>query len=487
MLSLTADVSEDKGGPLMTTAATFGRTQFGDASLGHKSRTECLVKIADLIHRHPGGTLPAKLHAPKDYKAMDRLMNRPEVTHQSVLASPCDRTRRSMREASGVTLVLHDTTELDYSGLRSIADLGSIGGDLNRGLLCHNSLAFDPGSGEVLGLANQILHRRVCRESRNAAKPKLEGVKQKRERDDRESRLWLRGVEAVGEAPAGKQWVHVADRGADGFEFLANLTRQKRAFLVRSCSDRVMLAGHGDGGPRTHVQTHARSLPRTGRRVVSVSARPGQPSRTAKLSVGFAPVTLVPPHVRRGEYQKEPLRLWVVCVREDDPPGDQTPLEWILLTSVEVACEEQAWERVDWYECRWVLEEYHKAMKTGCGVEELQFTSSQALEPMIGLLSVVAVTLLKLRDAARRPDATQRRARELVDPEYVRILSAWRTTKAMPDWSVHDFFMALARLGGHQNRKSDHRPGWLVLWRGWMALQHMLDGAAVKDRIRGQT
>src|SRR5580658_5123952 len=104
----------------MTTTAGFGETQFASAALGHKKRTECLVKIANLIHRHPGGTLPHKLHQPKDYKAMDRLMNRPEVTHASVLASPFERTRQRMREATGVTLVLHDTTELDYSGLKSI-------------------------------------------------------------------------------------------------------------------------------------------------------------------------------------------------------------------------------------------------------------------------------------------------------------------------------------------------------------------------------
>src|SRR5438270_1444476 len=141
----------------MTATASFGRTQFGSAPLGHQQRTACLVKIADLIHRHPGGTLPEKLHAPKDYKAMDRLMHRPEVTHARVLAAPCARTRERMRAATGVTLVLHDTTELDYSGLRSITDLGSIGGGLNRGYLCHNSLAYDPQHREVLGLAQQIL------------------------------------------------------------------------------------------------------------------------------------------------------------------------------------------------------------------------------------------------------------------------------------------------------------------------------------------
>lgn len=96
---------------------------------------------------------------------------------------------------------------------------------------------------------------------------------------------------------------------------------------------------------------------------------------------------------------------------------------------------------------------------------------------MIALLSVVAVSLLDLREASRRPDAQQRRAKEVVAECYVHVLSRWRYKKDRPDLTVHEFFYALARLGGHQNRKSDHRPGWLVLWRGWMALQQMLDGA----------
>lgn len=472
----------------MTATASFGRTQFGSAPLGHKKRTECLVKIADLIHRHPGGTLPAKLHEPKDYKAMDRLMNRPEVTHANVLAGPCERTRQRMREATGVTLILHDTTELDYSGLRSITNLGSIGGDLNRGYLCHNSLAFDPKQREVLGLANQILHSRRCRRKTKKAKKKREGVKQKRERLDRESRLWLRGAMSVGPAPEERLWVHVADRGSDGFEFMANLVQEKQSFLVRSCSNRVIRQGHDENAAKGEVKTYARSLARTGHREVTVSGPPGSGQRQASVSVGFAPILLWPPHVRRGEYEKKPLQLWVVCVREDNPPKGVTPLEWILLTNVEVATEEQAWERVEWYECRWVLEEYHKAQKTGCAIQELQFTSSQALEPMIALLSVVAVTLLNLREAARRADAKERPASEVVDPQYVKVLSGWRHRKPMPNWTIHEFFMALARLGGHQNRKNDHRPGWLVLWRGWTALQHMLDGAlAMGYEFRGQS
>jgi hypothetical protein len=460
---------------------TFGASHFGGAQLGHKKRTECLIKIADRIYRHPGGTLPAKLHAPKDYKAMDRLMNRPEVTHAAVLAPHCERTLALMRQASGPVLVLHDTTELDYSGLKSIADLGSIGNGGCRGYLCHNSLAFDPQQREVLGLVNQILH---CRQRvGHHEKPKS-----KRERTSRESRLWLQGMTATGPAPSEQQWVHVADRGADTFEFLANLMQQQRSFLIRSCTNRRIRQGHDAEDAAGYLHTYARSLSVKGRREVIVSARLGCAERRASVGVAFAPVLVWPPQARCGLYENRPLPLWVVYVREIEPPAGVPPLEWMLLTDIPILRLEQAWERVSWYECRWVIEEYHKAQKTGCAIEELQFTSSQALQPMIALLSVTAVTLLNLREASRRPDAKERPASAVVDSCYVAVLSGWRHGAVRPEWSVHDFFYALARLGGHQNRKRDHRPGWLVLWRGWMALQHMVDGAeAIGFKIRGQT
>ena len=134
------------------------------------------------------------------------------------------------------------------------------------------------------------------------------------------------------------------------------------------------------------------------------------------------------------------------------------------------------------------MEELHKAKKTGCQIEDMQFTTVARLEPAIALLSVVAVTLLNLRDASRRPDARVRRATTLLATEYVEVLSIWRYRKKRNDLTVHEFFFALARLGGHQNRKRDHRPGWLVLWRGWTKLQAMLDGYdAANQRKCGKT
>jgi hypothetical protein len=457
--------------------ANFGEQHFGSAALGHKSRTAALVKIANLIHRHPGETLPKKLHSPKDYKSMDRLVNRPEVTHAAVLHSHRELTLATMRALQRPVLIIHDTTELDYSGLHSVDDLGPIGNGGGRGLLCHNSLAVDPKAKTVIGLANQRLHQRV-------AVGKREGVKAKRNRLSRESRLWTQAALDIEPAPAGSLWVDVADRGADLFEFLAQEAAHGRHFVVRSCTSRAIQVGHGAGAKQL-LHSYVRSLPLRGREQIQVSAREKRPERKATVGVAWAPVQVLPPHVRRGAYVKQPLALWVIRVAEIDPPAGVPPIEWMLLTNVPATTAAEAWERVRWYSCRWIIDEFHKGQKTGCAVEKLQFTSRQALEPMIALLSVVAVTLLNLRDASRRPDAKDRRATELIDTRYVEVLSMWRHNKVREDWSVHDFYYALARLGGHQNRKNDKVPGWLILWRAWMDLQHMVNGASIGSRIRG--
>jgi hypothetical protein len=218
---------------------------------------------------------------------------------------------------------------------------------------------------------------------------------------------------------------------------------------------------------------------------MNVQAQPGRKARKdAEFIVRAAPVLVCPPHAKYGHHGNDPLPLYVVLITEVDPPAGEKAIEWMLLTNEPVHTFEDAWRVSGWYELRWIAEEYHKAQKTGCQIEDMQFTMTSRLEPAIGLLSVVAVTLLNLRDASRRADAKTRRAATIVASEYVHLLSLWRYREIREDLTVHDFFYALARLGGHQNRKSDHRPGWLVLWRGWAKLHAMLDGYAAAKQIK---
>jgi hypothetical protein len=454
--------------------AGLGRDIFGAAKLGDRRRTARLVKTFDRMYMHPGGTLPDKLSSPPDLRGLYRLCDCESVTHESVLAPARAYTQRRVEASPRDVLVLHDATELDYTTLTSLAgDLGQIGKGNRRGYLCHNVLAVEADSGEVLGLMDQLLHRRdKVRDD--------ETLTEHRDRATRESRLWVRGTRHL---PADARLIDVADQGADTFEFLEHESRSGRRFVVRAAKTRKVYAGHEPTGPLQELKAYARSLPELGRFTMDVQAQPGRKARkAAEFVVRGAAVLVCPPHAKAGDHGNDPLPLYVVQVTEIAPPEGEKAIEWTLLTNERVQRFEDAWRVTGWYERRWVVEEYHKAQKTGCRIEDMQFTTTDRLEPAIALLSVVAVTLLNLREASRRDDAGTRRADTLVSSEYIEVLSLKRYGKVRDDLTVREFFLALARLGGHQNRKCDGHPGWLVLWRGWMKLQAMLDGYLAAQR-----
>jgi len=297
----------------------------------------------------------------------------------------------------------------------------------------------------------------------------------------------------------------VCDRGADSFEFLEHEVASGRRFVIRSSYNRRILIAHDapEASDTAKLHEYVRTLPEEGTWTLQVTSkvtskvelrsprRKGKKktvkrkAREAKMAVAFAPVQIRPSTKKTGNYGNEPLALWIIRVWEVDPPKGQERLEWVLVTNEPVRSFSDAYRVVGWYECRWIIEEYHKGMKTGCRIESPQFTTEDRLQPTIALLSVVTLTLLQLRDASRRPDAKTRKAKTVISPLYVEVLSLWRHKKVKSDWTVHDYYYALARLGGHQNRKHDHPPGWQVIWEGWKELLPMVTGYhAAKTRYQ---
>ncbi|MGB7159233.1 MAG: IS4 family transposase [Tepidisphaeraceae bacterium] len=461
--------------------ATWGETHFGGLMLGDKRRSERLPKLMDALLRHPGGTLPAKLSEPGDLKAFYRMMKAEEVTHEAVLATHYAVTQKLTAEAcasGAVVLILHDATELDFTSKTTLLDqLGQIGQGTHRGYICHNSLAVRADTKAALGLASQILHHR-------ADVPKGETVKQKREREDRESRLWVQGAEQSGPLPPAGLVVDVSDSLSDTFEYMSFEIRSGRYFVLRSRENRKLLDPVNE---RYYLHEAVRAQESVLEWDLKIPSGPGRSARTAHLKLSFTPVTLDVPGKHSGEYPKDPLSMWAVRVWEPHAPKGVDPLEWILLTNVPVTTAAEARERVTWYEARFVIEELHKGMKTGCGIELLQLTRIERLEPAIGILSALSTTLLQLRDAARAPDADTRPATEVVDAEYVEVLTQHYRTRLTGTVTVKKFYMHVARLGGHQNRKGDGFPGWLTLWRGWMRLEEMTTGYRLGRRESRKT
>jgi hypothetical protein len=496
--------------------------ELGRAELGHKARTKRLVHTAGLLAQEAAGrSLPDRLPDRADYEGALNLANNPAVTHQAILQPHYQATRRRMLACPGVVLNISDRTDLDYSGLR-IACLGPIGNGHGKGFECHNSLAVDPATGDFLGLTSQILHVRdsdlqveAQRQARAraagqgqapAGKSKGKGkgkggrrpdetAAERHDRDSRESRLWIKGSDALGDIPEGRLWVDICDRSSDTFEYLQFMASAQRRYVIRSMHNRALDEAEGEAelevepegeGPPRRLHDLLRSLPGVMSWQVELSANKNQSARVATVQMAWAKVWVKAPEDYQGQ-DKESLQVWAIRVWEPDPPeGVKEPLEWLLLTNVEVQTDEQARERVGWYEWRPAVEEFHKAQKTGMAIENLQLQSRAGLEVLIGLLSILAVTLVNLRQQARQPEAASRPACEVVDPLWVEVLSVWRYGSAR-DLSLRQFYLDLAKLGGYMNRRRDAWPGWIVLWRGLTKLLHMVQYERSRAKCSQQT
>lgn len=455
-------------------ASRFARENFGGAELGDGRRVKRLVRAAVRMLEHPGGTLPDKMQTPADLKGLYRLVGCEEVAHASVLETHRKLTLGRMAGSAEVVLLLNDATQLHYTGKHALEGLGQLGAGGGRGYLAHNTLAVEE-DGTVIGLANQILYLRP-------EVPKRESRKKRRGRRDRETRLWKAASEAVGPPPAGCKWVDVCDRGGDLFEYLDHKHSQGGFYVVRSKHNRVVWA---DNDPERVVKLHAYagSLGTWETHEIEVSANTGREARKARVRVAAGRVTLPVPKPKNGEHGDDPLEAWVVHVKEIDPPAGVKALEWVLLTNEPCKSAREAVRVAGWYARRPIVEEYHKAQKTGCGIELPQLTEKSRLEPVIAMLSVVAVFLLGLRDAGRDEEKAQQPAENFVPKTSVRVINAWRWKDAQRRTTLYEFLLAVARLGGHQNRKSDGPPGWLTLWRGWQKLMVMVTAVEAVEAV----
>jgi hypothetical protein len=269
------------------------------------------------------------------------------------------------------------------------------------------------------------------------------------------------------------------DRGADNFEVYCHCLEQRTDWVVRVTQlDRRILAPEQRKMP---LSDYLGTLALAGTYELSLRARPKQPARTAKLEVRFGPLWMPPPQQKSRYVKKQnpaPIPMWVVHVVEVDAPQGVEPIEWILFTSLPVESFADAWLIVGFYEKRWLIEEWHKALKTGCRLEHRQLKTAGRLEALAGLLSVVGVRLLQLKSAART--APNRPAREMVPERWIIMLQAARKNKNVmrpTPMTVGEFYRQLAMFGGFLGRKSDGEPGWITIWRGWQKLYLIVRGA----------
>jgi hypothetical protein len=449
--------------------AQWAQTEFALAELGDQRRTRRLVQMARCLAQTPTGTLPQAFPAWKDLKAAYRFLDHLEFGPSEIQQAHRQQTLQACRQP-GEYLLIEDTTELDYSSHRRTEQLGFIGNGRGRGILLHSTLvvrveAWDLDQ-EPAGVALGLLEQRSW--TRTQSGLRQQPWRQRLSRP-RESDRWAKVLDQIGSPAPGCQWIYAADREADFYEPIQRCQRNGTDFIIRGYRDHKLSEGE------EHLLAALEKAPEAGTMKVALRARNGEPAREAAVSLRCCHMKLQGPWRPQG--MQEDVEVNVVEVRETAPPPGVEGLHWILLTSLPCECLRELKRVVARYAMRWWIEQYHKALKSGAGVEESQLEKGFRIENLLAVLSILAVRLVNTQWLARnRPDEPVEA--QSFGASALEILSA---KYGAPEgrWTNRTVLVAVAKLGGFLARKHDGLPGWQTIWRGWSKLMCMCEGLEI--------
>ena len=455
-------------------AEEMSAAEFGDARLSKR-----LGKITETMVEAPDKSFPA-LFGDTALEGAYRFFNNDGVTPERILEPHVTATLGRMASEM-VTLVVHDTSTMSFDPKGSRRGLGRVR-SCGQAFFAHVSLALS-GDGSRLPLGVLALSHHV----RKGAQKKKSQAKNN---DDNERARWRRQVTAVASLGIDRaRVVHVMDREADDFALLAQLVGAGDRFVIRLAQDRL-LEPTTPGGFHKLAQA-VTQIDSIVEREVPLSRRPAgkrspkqlgihpvRGGRMAKLAFGATTVVL-----RRPSTQPKTLpamlTLHVVRVWEIEAPQGEAPVEWLLVTTEPVVTEQEILQVVDWYRARWVIEEFFKAIKTGCAYDTRQLDTLKGLVNVLATFLPVAWRLLRMRTLARvNPSAL---ATTALPATMIEVLHIFTRIKLPAVPTARDVLLAVAALGGHL--KHNGEPGWITLGRGYEKLRTLTEGWAAKRSI----
>lgn len=455
--------------------------EFDAAEMGDERLSRRLLTIAGAAAAAPASSFPAMTSSDGELEGVYRFLSNERVSPAKILAPHFAATVDRAAQARDV-LVIHDTTVFRFGGESPREGLGWLHKrDGAQGFLGHFALTVsNDGTRRPLGLAGLST---IVRTGAPLGRKLTSRARNRTRRTEKESVRWIQLALQVHEKLPSA--VHVMDREGDSFEIYEPLANAGARFIIRGriAQNRVAV----DDGVRVQVKELMADVPVRLRRTVPLARRsdgrrlaaakkiyPPRSEREAELEVRCRRVALPrPTNQSRLIYPRE-LELNIVWVTETGQPAGEEPVEWMLVTNLPIASVRDLERIIDGYRARWVVEEFFKALKTGCAFEKRQLESFHALMNALALFSVIAWRLLVLRTTAR--DSPSGRAEDAVTPRQVQVLRAlpvvdearFRRVKMPSRATAKDVLLAVAGLGGHLTKNGF--PGWEVLNRGYEAL-----------------
>jgi len=437
---------------------------YKDAEFGDVRRNARAIKIAEDIEDSYEKSASASFSDNAGLKAAFRFVNTPAVTPEKLLSKFIEWNFKGLKCAHA--LIIQDTTEFNYSWRKGLEGLGPITKEGNQGFFLHPGIIVNPENESVLGLASASFWKRE-----NEKEKRGERDYQKKPIEEKESYRWLMVPEEIQRYAEGNtSFTVVADREADIYElFLAQKEKKfggNTELLIRAFQNRRL------SGEDKKLFELIKTWEVKGIHEIDIEASHKRKKREAKLEVRYGKVAMLAPDKIKSRLPKEVENIYVIDATETDTPEGEESISWTLLSTHKISSFEDALEKIQWYKCRWFIEELFRILKSGYNVEKVKFDTGHALMNWCSLRLMMAVRLLYLltmRDVETRNSAVPFFSSdeiELMENLEHRLISPnskiRRPVKKSFAWAV----LIISILGGYKATPSAKPPGQESLWRG---------------------
>ena len=469
--------------------------EFSSCDLGDQRLENRLKKILSRISQDPSKSMSSALRGFAEVVACRRFLDNEAVSQSQLLAPHREASLERIKQHPKV-LFIQDTTELDFTTKKKLQGAGPLSSPHRRGFFAHNELVVSPER-LPLGLWETSIEARLDQEHGKASQRKEKPIEQK------ETYRWLEGYRhGCDLAPLvpGTEVIVCADREADIYEIFAEWKTRlangqpAASWLIRSKTDRCLEPFEEEEEEQVEpskeqaqkpasqkIQQRLEESPVLGTVRFTVTAKEqfkkveggsrkkvSRSRREATQEIRAIQVQLKAP--RRKDRRLPAVQIWVVQAKEIDPPVGEEPIHWTLLTSLEVTDYEQARAVIDLYLCRWEIEVFHRVLKTGCRVEELQVHSPRIKLALL-LYMIVAWRVLYVMHLGRQcPDLPCSVVFEEDEWQSTWVIIKGGSPPQSPP-TLNEMIRMVASFGGFLGRKRDGQPGPQTLWIGLSRVQ----------------
>lgn len=446
--------------------------ELAEIDLGDERLNKRAKFILKNLSSSPEKSIPSAHNGWHETKAAYRFMSNENVSFEKLLGVHRVPTLKRIEEYQTI-IMAQDTSELDYEGQNGKKGRGPTNHKSHQGIFLHPLLAFSD-TGLCLGVLDaQIWYREEIGNREDYLTKPIE---------EKESFRWLeeiREVNEIGELFPNKKFVMVADREADIYEILSEPLNSNVHYVIRGHHNRSLLESEQKVLEALKLQKPI------GKVEFEYKERNNSKYCEVEQEIRVKKFKIRPSQNRGKRVGLKPVEITAILATEINPKKSSEPIEWLLLTSLEILNLEDALKAIQYYLLRWKIEIYFKVLKSGCKVEELQLDGLDRLCNCLAFYMIIAWRIIYLIHLGQK--CPEMSCEAFFEEEEWRTAYMIHHRKKPPSKApkLNAMIFIVGAIGGFLGRKSDGFPGPKHLWIGIQRIRDFVYALEIQNEVFG--